>query len=150
MPKTESRAPSISRPRSPARAAGWATPPTTLRTGSSWTAASSSSAAGTLGSQNHLQQAAGVVEQVLEFVAGGAQHFRGKVCGGFYSGDRGILGNVTNLIYPDTGFASESGFKVFREGRRFCVASWKGANETGELRLGKRRRKVDAGDTGRN
>jgi hypothetical protein len=97
-----------------------------------------------------LQQAAGIVEQVLEFVAGRAQNFRGKVRGSFYSGDRGILGNVPNLIYPDTGFASESGFKVLREGRRFCVASRKGANETGELRLRKRRRKVDAGDTGRN
>jgi hypothetical protein len=94
-----------------------------------------------------LQQAAGVVEQVLEFVAGGAQNFCGKVRGGFYSGDRGILGDVTNLIHLDAGFTCEGGLKLFRERRWFCgVASRKGANETGELRLRKRWGKVNAGD----
>jgi hypothetical protein len=34
-----------------------------------------------------LQQAARIVEQILEFVAGGAKNFCGKVRGGLYSGD---------------------------------------------------------------
>ena len=95
-----------------------------------------------------MQQAVRIIEQVLEFVAGGAKNFCGKICGGFYSGNRRILGNVTNLIYLDAGLACESGLKLFRQGRWFCVATWKRTNKTRELRLRKRWRKVNAGDTG--
>jgi hypothetical protein len=69
----------------------------------------------------------------LEFIAGGAKNFCGQVRGGFYTGDRGILSNVTNLIHLDAGFASESGLKLIRKGGRFCIATGKSANETGEL-----------------
>jgi hypothetical protein len=84
----------------------------------------------------------------LEFIAGGAKNFRGQVRGGFYAGDRGILGNITNLIHLDAGFTRKSGFKLVRKGRRFCVAAGKSANKTGELWLRECWRKVDAGDTG--
>jgi hypothetical protein len=80
-----------------------------------------------------LQQPARIIEQILEFVAGGAKNFCGKICGSFYSGHRGILSDVTNLIHLDAGFTCKGGLKLFRKGRRFCVASGKGANETGEL-----------------
>jgi hypothetical protein len=84
----------------------------------------------------------------LEFIACGAKNFCGQVRGGFYTGDRGILGNITNLVHLDAGFTCKSGFKLIRKGRRFCVAIGKSANETGELGLRERRRKVNARDTG--
>jgi hypothetical protein len=84
----------------------------------------------------------------LEFIAGGAKYFCGQVRGGFYTGDRGILGNITNLIHLDASFACKSTFKLVRKGRWFCVATGKSANETSELWLRERWRKVDAGDTG--
>jgi hypothetical protein len=84
----------------------------------------------------------------LEFIAGGAKNFCGQVRGGFYAGDRGILGNIANLIHLDAGFTRKSGLKLVGKGRRFGVATGKSANETGELWLRERWRKVDAGDTG--
>jgi hypothetical protein len=84
----------------------------------------------------------------LEFIACGAKNFCGQARGSFYTGDRGILGNVTNLIHLDAGFTCKSGFKLIRKGRRFCVAIGKSANETGELGLRERWRKVNTRDTG--
>jgi hypothetical protein len=69
----------------------------------------------------------------LEFIAGGAKNFCGQVRGGFYSGDRGILGDITNLVHFNAGFAYKGGLQLFRKGRRFGVATGKSANETGEL-----------------
>jgi hypothetical protein len=84
----------------------------------------------------------------LEFIASGAKNFCGQVRGGFYTGDGRILSNIANLIHLDAGFTRKSAFELIRKGRRFCVATGKSANETGELRLRKRWSKVDAGDTG--
>jgi hypothetical protein len=69
----------------------------------------------------------------LEFIAGGAKNLCGQVRSGFYTCDRGILGNITNLIHLDAGFTDKSGFKLVRKGRRFCIATRKSANETSEL-----------------
>jgi hypothetical protein len=69
----------------------------------------------------------------LEFIAGGAKNFCCKVRGGFYTGDRGILGNITNLIHLNAGFTCKSGFKLVRKGRWFCIATGKSANETSKL-----------------
>jgi hypothetical protein len=69
----------------------------------------------------------------LEFITGGAKNFCGQVRGGFYTSDRGILSNITNLIHLDAGFTRKSAFELIRKGRRFCVATGKSANETGEL-----------------
>jgi hypothetical protein len=69
----------------------------------------------------------------LEFIAGGAKNFCGQIGGGFYTGDRGIFCNVANLIHLDAGFTCKSAFELIRKGRRFCVATGKSANETGEL-----------------
>jgi hypothetical protein len=80
-----------------------------------------------------LQQSARIIEQVLEFVAGGTKNSCGQVRGSFYTGDRGIFCNVANFIHLDAGFTRKSGFKLIRKGRRLCVATGKGANETGEL-----------------
>jgi hypothetical protein len=103
---------------------------------------------GTLRSQNHLQQAAGIIEQILKFFAGGAQNFCSQVGGGFYSRDRGIFGDVTNLVHLDAGFSRKGGLQLIRKGSWFCIAAGKGADEAGELRLSQRGRKVNAGNTG--
>jgi hypothetical protein len=80
-----------------------------------------------------LQQAARIIEQILKFFACGAKNFCSKVRGRFYSCDRGIFGDVTNLVHLDAGFSCKRGFQLICKRSWFCIAAGKGADKAGEL-----------------
>jgi hypothetical protein len=105
-------------------------------------------AAHTLRRQNHLQHLVGVFEEVLEFVARGAQHLLCKLRGHFDSSHRGVFRDVADFIHLNTGFSRERRFQLFGQGRRLGVSARKGAHKSRELRLRKIGGKMNAGDTG--
>jgi hypothetical protein len=65
----------------------------------------------------------------------------------FHSRDGRILSHITNFVHPDSCLTRERGLELFGQRCWLGVARRKGAHEARELRLGKPRSEVDAGDS---
>src|SRR5262249_34488502 len=115
-------------------------------TATAWAAARAASR--TLGGEDHLQQAIGIIQEVLELVAMRAQHFGSQIRGNFHACDRRIFGHVANLVHFDCSFAGERNLQLLCKIGLFGTLAGEGSDKSGKLRLRKVVGKMNAGDTG--
>src|SRR5262249_11831237 len=104
-------------------------------------------AACAFGSQDHLQQLIRVVEEIFEFVALSTENFCGELGCDFCASNGRVFGDVANLVYLDTCFASERGFQLLCKRSGFCVAGGKCTHKTRKVSLSEVRREVNASDS---
>jgi hypothetical protein len=86
----------------------------------------------------------------LKLVAGGAENLGSEIRGSLDTSNGRILGDITDFIYLDAGFTGERAFELLGKRGGLGVSAGEGADEARKLRLGESRRKMDAGDTGRD
>jgi hypothetical protein len=72
------------------------------------------------------------------------QDFGSQLRSNFYTCDRRVFRNVTDLIYFNAGFACERGFQLLGKRSGLGVAGGKRAHKAGKLRLIERRSEVNA------
>jgi hypothetical protein len=94
-----------------------------------------------------LQHLVRVFEEVLELIAGRAEHLLRKLRRHFNPRYRGIFRHVADFIYLDARVSRQRRFQLFRERRRLGVSAGEGAHKSRELRLRKRGGKMDARDS---
>jgi hypothetical protein len=94
-----------------------------------------------------LEHLVGVFEEILEFVSGRSEYFLRQLRRHLDARHRRIFRDVADFIDLDARLASQRGFQLFRERRRFCVSAGEGAYKSRELRLRRRWRKVNARDS---
>jgi hypothetical protein len=95
-----------------------------------------------------LQQFIGIFKNIAQFVAAGAQHLGRQLRRHLDSGHGTVFRNKPNLVDPDTRVSRHGRLQLFRQLAGFCVAAWKRAHKTRELRLRQIFREVNAGDSG--